>query len=636
MPAGVRAGKAFVEIHGDLNPLSRALKRIGPVLNRWGAGLRQAGIGLSAAATSVLAPLALATRAFAAAGDNLHKMSQRTGISADNLSALSHAAELSGANVGELENGIRRLQRSASEAADGTASYAEAFDRLGVSTTDASGQLKPTEQLLLETADALARMDNHTQKAALAQEIFGRAGTRLLPMLDQGAAGINAMMQEARDLGLVLNDPAAAAAAELTDALTRLQTVLKRVWQTIGEALSPAVTQLANAMAENIKPVIEWTKANGALVVAVAGTAAAVLTAGLGLIAMGAALSAAGTIAGMLAGVIGAVTAAAAALISPIGLVVAGLTALAAWGLHASGALDAAFSAISGYASEVADNVLASFGAMKDALAGGDWKLAAQILWTTLKVEWQRGTAPLTRLWLAWKHSALSIVNDTWSGIRALWVEGTANIQKVWSNTATVIANTFDAAAHYISEGIAWLISQLTGMDPDKIAAKLGTSDKTYRNRIRNRNTRNDRALSAIEAQRRASRAGIDADRDRRQSALDSRFAGDSAATAASLRELQAELDAYRDQAARVRRDSEQWQNDPFAGLGADDPRAFDADEFAAENPAASSRGTFSAAAAVGLRSGDEMARTADATEETAQNTGNIARDLLSLVPTFS
>jgi len=636
MATGVRAGKAFVEIHGDMNPLSRALKRIGPTLKQWGAGLRQAGVGMAAAATAVLGPLALATRSFAAAGDSLHKMSQRTGISAATLSELGHAAELSGANVGDLENGIRRMQRSASEAADGTASYADAFRKLRVSTTDAAGNLKPTEELLLETADALARMDNHTAKAAVAQEIFGRAGTRLLPMLDQGAEGIAAMMQEARDLGITMDDDAAEGAAELTDAMTRAQTVLKRVWQTVGQALAPAVTRLANAIADNVKPVIDWVKANGQLIVAVAGTAAAVLTAGVGLIAMGAALSAAGTIAGALAGVISAVTAAVVALVSPVGLLIAGLTGLAAWALHASGALDAAFSAISGYASDVAGNVMDSFGAMKDAIAGGDWQLAAQILWTTLKAEWTRGTAGLTKIWLTYWHTARSIFADAWDGIRALWVEGTANAAKTWTWLTTTMTAAWDAASHYISKGLAWLIGKLVGVDPDQVAEYFGTNDKTYEHRVANRKRRYDKAMGGIESNRRDSRAGIDADHRSWQHKLDRQLAGDLAATTDSLKALQNELDNYRDDAARARRDNEKWQDDPFAGLAEDDPRAFDPDVFAEQNPGATTAGTFSAAAAVGLRSGSEMARTADATEKTAANTGKIARDLLTLVPTFS
>jgi len=200
MAAGVRAGKAWVELHGDNNPLSRALSAAGKKLKNWGASVTKMGLAVAAAGSAALTPLLAAARGFAKTGDEIDKMSKRIGASAEFVSALARAAELGGTDLKGMETRIRRLQRSAYDAAGGSKAAAAAFGRLGIDVQDAGGDLKTTEALFMETAAGLAAMTNNTEKAALASVLFGRAGTSLLPMLSQGAQGLEAAMEEAKRL----------------------------------------------------------------------------------------------------------------------------------------------------------------------------------------------------------------------------------------------------------------------------------------------------------------------------------------------------------------------------------------------------------------------------------------------------
>ena len=72
-------------------------------------------------------------------GDEFQKMSLRTGVSTETLSTLKFAAERSGAEFAVLENGIKRMTRSALEATRGSKTMAEGYERIGVNVLDANG-----------------------------------------------------------------------------------------------------------------------------------------------------------------------------------------------------------------------------------------------------------------------------------------------------------------------------------------------------------------------------------------------------------------------------------------------------------------------------------------------------------------
>jgi len=106
---------------------------------------------------AVIATLSTIVKKAADAGDRIDKMRKRTGLTAEMLSRLDHAAKLSDTSLEELAKGVKTMQRAASEAERGTGTYVRIFDELGISATDAGGSLKTTEQLFEESTTARAR-----------------------------------------------------------------------------------------------------------------------------------------------------------------------------------------------------------------------------------------------------------------------------------------------------------------------------------------------------------------------------------------------------------------------------------------------------------------------------------------------
>src|SRR5690606_2465577 len=112
---------------------------------------------------------------------------------------------------------LTKLNRNIDEAASGEKTLAEAFDRLGVPVKNAEGATRSMDEVLGDVADAMKGIRDPAQRTALAMDIFGKSGARLIPMLEQGSEGISKMRAEVGELGATIDSEFATAAQEMND-----------------------------------------------------------------------------------------------------------------------------------------------------------------------------------------------------------------------------------------------------------------------------------------------------------------------------------------------------------------------------------------------------------------------------------
>ena len=155
--------------------------------------------------------------------DTIDKMSQKIGVSREAYQEWDFILSQSGASVDGLQTSIKTLSNASAEARDGTAEYADEFDRLGITVTDANGNLKDSETLFNEVFSALSDMTDETQRTATASKLLGKSATELAPAMNAGSESIEDMRTQAHDLGLVLGDEAVDAGVALTDSLDQLR-----------------------------------------------------------------------------------------------------------------------------------------------------------------------------------------------------------------------------------------------------------------------------------------------------------------------------------------------------------------------------------------------------------------------------
>ena len=190
-----------------------------------------------------------------ALGDRFNDLSQRTGISATTLQKFDYAAKMTGANLSDVETGLRKLQIAQSNAASGNAAAAKEFKNLGISIKGSDGKLKSSTDLIFDVADKMQGLKSDSERTAIAVKLFGRSGTTLIPMLKEGGKSIKDMMQEMEDLGAVMGDDLVSASDEFGDQQIRINAALQGVKNTITKALLPKIKELTDKF-------IRWWKVN--------------------------------------------------------------------------------------------------------------------------------------------------------------------------------------------------------------------------------------------------------------------------------------------------------------------------------------------------------------------------------------
>lgn len=155
----------------------------------------------------------------AAAG--MAELSEQVGLSAKTFQSLLFASTQNGVKQEQLETGLSKFSQKMGEAAEGSKDMIEALTKLGVKNLDTAGKLRPTEDLLVDVAKAITSIDDPARRSAAAVDFFGKAGTRMLPLLGEIAKGTNNMTDAAKDFGAVISDETIEKLDKLDDKMAR-------------------------------------------------------------------------------------------------------------------------------------------------------------------------------------------------------------------------------------------------------------------------------------------------------------------------------------------------------------------------------------------------------------------------------
>ena len=243
-------------------------------------GGAQATVNKLAAAAAAMGGVAIAR--LASVGDQFDKMSQRTGMSVEELSRFKFAADQSGSSIEAVETSMRKMGELMLNLSHGASAATDTLADLGISAQALSGKTQ-TQQFQVFAA-AIAGIEDPGRRAALAMKVFGKSGTQLLPLINEGAAGFQRLSNESDALGATVTKLQAKLGAQLTDSFNRVSVASDGLFRIIGTHLAPAIVMLADSLAT----VIAWSQRFGTAFVtvgaAVIGAALAFKTLSLALV----------------------------------------------------------------------------------------------------------------------------------------------------------------------------------------------------------------------------------------------------------------------------------------------------------------------------------------------------------------
>lgn len=183
----------------------------------------------------------------------LGELADQLGVTTTTLQAFQYGASQVGLSSEEMQTGIAKLTRSIGEAAEGSETAIKAFNRIGVGVLDAAGKVRSTDAVMGDVADALKAIDDPARRAAIAVDLFGKTGQKMLPFLQDGKEGVNNLASEAESLGMIIDDPLVRAADDASDSITALSGALEKNLQKGIARTAPQISWLAGKLKEIVE-----------------------------------------------------------------------------------------------------------------------------------------------------------------------------------------------------------------------------------------------------------------------------------------------------------------------------------------------------------------------------------------------
>jgi hypothetical protein len=416
----IRAGAAYVELLARDNLLSAGLKRAEAKIKAFGAVIAGIGTKFAALGAAMWTPLLGAAKSFAESGTQLLLMSQRTGVSVEALSALKFAAAEAGVEAEDLEHGFKHMGQTVQHAADGSHEAQQALAGLGTSVSELMN-LTPDKQFE-RLADGIAKIQNPTTRAARAIELFGRGGLALLPLLNKGAAGIAELRSEAERLGLVKSKESVDNAFRLEKAFQAVHKAVNAVWNTIGGAIAPLLTDIFNGVIPFIAWIRQWAKENKAVfnaLLAIGGAASAIGAALIGVagafkmitLVISPIVAIMSLVSSLISGLIGIV----GLFLTPLGFVLGAVVGIGvAVLLFTQQGKDALASLVNGLGA-IGSIAKDAWSGISDAIASNDWAGAMRIAWLGIQSIWFTAIATLRS---SWRNFSGFFVDTFWEAVR--------------------------------------------------------------------------------------------------------------------------------------------------------------------------------------------------------------------------
>jgi|SRR5690554_2470319 len=247
-------GKATQSIDKFTKNVSNQLDKVGDSFIKTGTSISKF---VSVPLTGLIAGMGALAISTAQATKDLDSLSTITGISTDMLQEYELIAIKATVPTDALANATSSLTRRLRDVSEDGAGASDVLKQLGVSLKDASGEFKTAGQLSEEAIFALADLGGGIEASALGVQLFGRQWEDVTQIVDLGKDQIQALKQEAHDLGLVMSEDSVKASANFGIAIDTLKLRFTALKNQIGTALAPMLTDTLLPIIENqIMPAI--------------------------------------------------------------------------------------------------------------------------------------------------------------------------------------------------------------------------------------------------------------------------------------------------------------------------------------------------------------------------------------------
>lgn len=220
--------------------------------------------GLKTTAAVITGAMAAATAGAVAAGkafmdsakqtasmaDEIDKTSQKLGLSSKSYQEWDYVMKICGTEMSSMTTGLKTLTNKLDDAKNGSESAQAMFGALGISLEDISTMSR--EDLFAKTISGFQNMADSTERAALANDLFGKSGQNLAPLFNMSADATQELITKANDLNMIMSDDAVKSGASYKDSLTTLEGAMTGLKNNIMSQFMPSLTTMTEGFAEAV------------------------------------------------------------------------------------------------------------------------------------------------------------------------------------------------------------------------------------------------------------------------------------------------------------------------------------------------------------------------------------------------
>ena len=379
--------------------------------------------------------------------DDLETLSQQTGLTTDEIQGMEYASELVDVSFESMSGALKKMKKNMTGQAD-------TWKQLGISVTDADGNMRDATDVFYESLTALSQIENETERDQLAMNLFGKSADELAGIIDDGGESLKKYSKQAKDLGLVMDEETISAMSSLNDTVDELKAnfgaTLIQLGASLATTLAPALTTISEKLQAFAEKIRNLTPEQTALILKITGIVAAIAP----LLVIGGKLI---TGIGKLMQLAPLISTAFSALTSPVGLVVAGIAAAIAVGVL----LYKNWDKIKAKAIELKDNVVAAWQNLKASTLEAWEALKSDIsaAWDNIKANAASKVAAIktsvvntfnslkssvTNIFNSLKSSVINIVNGLKSSVINIVNSLKSSLAGAWSGVKSTALSAFN------------------------------------------------------------------------------------------------------------------------------------------------------------------------------------------------
>lgn len=416
---------------GQLNAIGNVkLKAASEQFKQWGSALENAGRqmqGISMAAAAVVASLATISYKAGQNADDLNTLSKVYSINTTDLQKYAVAADLVDVSVEDIAKSHVKLEKSMYSANNGSKAQAEAFEKLGVSVTNADGSLRDSDAVWQDTIAALGTMTNETERDAIAQQLMGKSAANLNPLIEDQGETYKNLSDTLQKYGLDFVDQETLDKAnQFNDELDTMKAIGTVAISTVGSQLAAYLAPALEKVVDWVGKLAQWLSTLSPEVLTVIGVIAGIVAAIapvlmiLGKLAF--AMSSIMNLANMLGVGIGA-------LAGPVGIVLAVIAALIAIGVL----LYKNWDTIKAKAAEIKANLIATWNSIKTSVVN-----TINTLKDTITSVFSSIKSTAISIWNGIKTAIVSPISNAYNTVKS-WIDKLKNlfplkVGKIFSN----------------------------------------------------------------------------------------------------------------------------------------------------------------------------------------------------------